>query len=171
MGGATWPIHWAGPLNGFTRREVTGHQSRVRVTRRGPRDVTCSGQPRRAIWNDLSGASLKTDQAAIGPIAPTRCSDAGFRHLTPIWSGHRRRVSLSACGFAACPLAFATMQLAAFQPVSRGIILMILAILCFTAMDATAKGLIERYPAPQVVWVRFAGQLLIVLVVLTGARW
>ena len=58
------------------------------------------------------------------------------------------------------------MQLAAFQPVSRGIILMILAILCFTAMDATAKGLIERYPAPQVVWVRFAGQLLIVLVVL-----
>ena len=58
------------------------------------------------------------------------------------------------------------MQLAAFQPVSRGIILMILAILCFTAMDATAKGLIERYPAPQVVWVRFAGQLLIVLVLL-----
>jgi drug/metabolite transporter (DMT)-like permease len=49
---------------------------------------------------------------------------------------------------------------------SRGILLMILAILLFTAMDATAKGLIERYPAPQVIWVRFAGQLLIVLLLL-----
>jgi drug/metabolite transporter (DMT)-like permease len=49
---------------------------------------------------------------------------------------------------------------------TRGILLMILAILLFTAMDATAKGLIERYPAPQVIWVRFAGQLLIVLVLL-----
>jgi drug/metabolite transporter (DMT)-like permease len=43
---------------------------------------------------------------------------------------------------------------------------MILAILLFTAMDATAKGLIERYPAPQVVWARFAGQLLIVVLIL-----
>jgi len=51
-------------------------------------------------------------------------------------------------------------------PVTRGILLMIAAILCFTAMDATAKGLIERYSAPQVVWARFAGQLLIVLVLL-----
>jgi drug/metabolite transporter (DMT)-like permease len=50
--------------------------------------------------------------------------------------------------------------------VTRGVLLMILAILLFTAMDATAKGLIERYPAPQVVWSRFAGQLLIVLVIL-----
>jgi drug/metabolite transporter (DMT)-like permease len=50
--------------------------------------------------------------------------------------------------------------------VTRGILLMILAILLFTAMDATAKGLIARYPAPQVVWVRFAGQLLLVLVIL-----
>lgn len=47
--------------------------------------------------------------------------------------------------------------------VTQGVALMILAILLFTAMDATAKGLIERYPAPQVVWVRFAGQLAIVL--------
>jgi drug/metabolite transporter (DMT)-like permease len=52
--------------------------------------------------------------------------------------------------------------------VSRGIALMILAILLFTAMDATAKGLIARYPAPQVIWARFAGQLLIVLFIL---RW
>jgi drug/metabolite transporter (DMT)-like permease len=43
---------------------------------------------------------------------------------------------------------------------------MILAILLFTAMDAAAKGLIARYPAPQVVWVRFAGQLVIVALLL-----
>jgi drug/metabolite transporter (DMT)-like permease len=49
---------------------------------------------------------------------------------------------------------------------ARGILLMIAAILLFTAMDATAKGLIQRYPAPQVIWVRFAGQLLIVLLIL-----
>ena len=49
---------------------------------------------------------------------------------------------------------------------ARGILLMILAILLFTAMDATAKGLIQRYPAPQVIWTRFAGQLLIVLLIL-----
>lgn len=49
---------------------------------------------------------------------------------------------------------------------ARGILLMIAAILLFTTMDATAKGLIQRYPAPQVIWVRFAGQLLIVLLLL-----
>jgi drug/metabolite transporter (DMT)-like permease len=43
---------------------------------------------------------------------------------------------------------------------------MILAVFLFTTMDATAKGLIERYPAPQVIWVRFAGQLALVLVIL-----
>ncbi|NHB77669.1 DMT family transporter [Rhodobacter calidifons] len=50
--------------------------------------------------------------------------------------------------------------------VTRGVGLMILAIFLFTAMDATAKGLIDRYPAPQVIWVRFAGQLLLVLLLL-----
>ena len=49
---------------------------------------------------------------------------------------------------------------------ARGILLMIAAILLFTTMDATAKGLIQRYPAPQVIWGRFAGQLLIGLVLL-----
>ncbi|TAG17057.1 MAG: DMT family transporter [Rhodobacterales bacterium] len=58
------------------------------------------------------------------------------------------------------------MQVAPSSNPTRGILLMILAILLFTAMDATAKGLIERYPAPQVVWARFAGQLLIVLILL-----
>ena len=43
---------------------------------------------------------------------------------------------------------------------------MILAVFLFTTMDATAKALIERYPAPQVIWVRFAGQLALVLVIL-----
>ncbi len=50
--------------------------------------------------------------------------------------------------------------------VTRGVALMVLAILFFTAMDATAKGLIQRYPAPQVIWVRFAGQLALVLIIL-----
>ena len=43
---------------------------------------------------------------------------------------------------------------------------MILAVFLFTTMDATAKGLIERYPAPQVIWVRFAGQFALVLLIL-----
>jgi drug/metabolite transporter (DMT)-like permease len=50
--------------------------------------------------------------------------------------------------------------------VSRGVLLMVLAILLFTAMDAAAKGLIQRYPAPQVIWARFAGQLLFVVLIL-----
>lgn len=48
----------------------------------------------------------------------------------------------------------------------RGILLMILAIVLFTLMDALAKGLVARYPAPQVVWARFAGMLVIVVLLL-----
>jgi drug/metabolite transporter (DMT)-like permease len=48
----------------------------------------------------------------------------------------------------------------------RAISLMILAILLFTAMDAVAKGLLQRYPTPQVIWARFAGQLILVLLIL-----
>jgi drug/metabolite transporter (DMT)-like permease len=58
------------------------------------------------------------------------------------------------------------MRAAPISQVTQGVALMILAILLFTTMDATAKGLIDRYPAPQVVWARFAGQLLIVLLLL-----
>lgn len=58
------------------------------------------------------------------------------------------------------------MSAAPLSSVTRGVALMVLAIFLFTAMDATAKGLIARYPAPQVIWVRFAGQLLLVLVIL-----
>ena len=53
------------------------------------------------------------------------------------------------------------MSAAPTPSVTRGVALMILAVFLFTAMDATAKGLIQRYPAPQVIWVRFAGQLVL----------
>ena len=43
---------------------------------------------------------------------------------------------------------------------------MLLGIVLFTAMDALAKGLIARYPTPQVIWARFAGQALIVAILL-----
>jgi len=45
---------------------------------------------------------------------------------------------------------------------------MVLAIVLFTTMDAAAKGLIQRYPAPQVVFARFAVMFAIVLIVLRG---
>ena len=48
----------------------------------------------------------------------------------------------------------------------KGILLMLLAVVLFTAMDALAKGLVARYPTPQVIWARFAGQAVIVAVVL-----
>lgn len=43
---------------------------------------------------------------------------------------------------------------------------MLFSILLFTGMDATAKSLLAHYPAPQVVWVRFLGQFLVMLVIL-----
>lgn len=49
---------------------------------------------------------------------------------------------------------------------TRGILLMLLAILCFTLMDATVKGLVDRYPAPMLVWMRFMGQFLVVVILL-----
>lgn len=42
---------------------------------------------------------------------------------------------------------------------------MLAAIVLFTLMDATAKGLVTRLPAPLVIWARFAGMLLIVLLI------
>lgn len=47
---------------------------------------------------------------------------------------------------------------------------MVLAVLLFSTMDAVAKGLIQRYPAPQVIWTRFAGQFLLVMLLL-GPGW
>ena len=52
----------------------------------------------------------------------------------------------------------------------KGILLMLLGVLLFTGMDALAKGLIQRYPAPQVVWARFAGQAVLVILLLGPAR-
>jgi drug/metabolite transporter (DMT)-like permease len=49
---------------------------------------------------------------------------------------------------------------------TRGILLMLFAIFCFTLMDALAKDLVARYPFAQVVWARFAGQLLLVALIL-----
>ena len=48
----------------------------------------------------------------------------------------------------------------------KGIGLMVLAIVLFTTMDATAKHLIATYPAPLVIWARFAGMLVLVLLIL-----
>ena len=48
----------------------------------------------------------------------------------------------------------------------KGILLMLLAVFLFTAMDAVAKGLVALYPTPQVIWARFAGQFLLVVLIL-----
>ncbi|MBN2630025.1 MAG: DMT family transporter, partial [Rhodobacteraceae bacterium] len=58
------------------------------------------------------------------------------------------------------------MPLPSRKDTKSGIGLMLLAIFCFAAMDAAAKGVLTRYPVPQVVWARFAGQLLLVVLVL-----
>ncbi|WP_022704759.1 DMT family transporter [Pseudorhodobacter ferrugineus] len=47
-----------------------------------------------------------------------------------------------------------------------GILFMLLAIFCFTLMDANVKGVVDRYPAPMLVWIRFLGQLILVLILL-----
>jgi drug/metabolite transporter (DMT)-like permease len=55
-----------------------------------------------------------------------------------------------------------TRRSAEAHPVTRtaaGIGLVILAIGLFTVMDAIGKGLMERYPVPQVVWARYFFQL------------
>ena len=61
------------------------------------------------------------------------------------------------------------MQISALPSVAatkRGIVLMLMGIVLFTAMDALAKGLIARYPTPQVIWARFAGQAALVALIL-----
>jgi drug/metabolite transporter (DMT)-like permease len=51
----------------------------------------------------------------------------------------------------------------------RGIVLMLVAVLFFTTMDAVAKGLVGGYPVMQVIFFRFAGQVVLVLALLRGA--
>jgi drug/metabolite transporter (DMT)-like permease len=50
----------------------------------------------------------------------------------------------------------------------RGILLMLAAVVCFTAMDAVAKGLIATYPTAMVIWARFVVMLGLVLILLGG---
>lgn len=49
---------------------------------------------------------------------------------------------------------------------TRGIFLMLLAVLTFTTMDAIAKSLIGPYPTLQVVWARYTGQTVVVALIL-----
>lgn len=49
-----------------------------------------------------------------------------------------------------------------------GIALLCAAVLCFTLMDATAKHLTQTYPPVQVIWARFAVNLVIVLALWRG---
>ncbi|PZQ99780.1 MAG: EamA/RhaT family transporter [Cereibacter sphaeroides] len=51
---------------------------------------------------------------------------------------------------------------------ARGIVMMLACVLFFTTMDAIAKGLVGGYPTMQVVFFRFAGQILIVALILRG---
>ena len=55
------------------------------------------------------------------------------------------------------------------SPTTLAILLMVLAALLFSIMDATAKGLVRDYDPAQVVWVRFTGQLLLTLLILRGS--
>ena len=61
-----------------------------------------------------------------------------------------------------------SVNLQSAQTIARAIGLMIGAIVLFTAMDAVAKGLPDRYPPPQVIWARFTGQLVLVCLILRG---
>lgn len=58
------------------------------------------------------------------------------------------------------------MSRAPTSQVTRGILFMVLAIALFTTMDAAAKGLIQHYPASQVVFFRFAVMFVLVLLIL-----
>ena len=53
-----------------------------------------------------------------------------------------------------------------FTPAGRGILFCLAAVLLFTLMDSLAKHLSGSYPPLQVVWARYAGQALLVFVIL-----
>lgn len=52
------------------------------------------------------------------------------------------------------------------SPTAQGILLMLSAILLFSAMDAVAKLLVTRFDVAQVVWARYAGQMFVVALIL-----
>ncbi len=51
---------------------------------------------------------------------------------------------------------------------ARGILMMLVGVLMFTAMDAVVKLLVGGYPAIQVVWARFTGQFVLVALLLAA---
>ncbi|MDO9527221.1 MAG: DMT family transporter [Gemmobacter sp.] len=53
-------------------------------------------------------------------------------------------------------------RFSALPATSRGILLMMLTVFLFTILDATAKYLLQHYGVVQVVWARYAGQTLMV---------
>lgn len=53
-------------------------------------------------------------------------------------------------------------------PTATGILLMLVAVLSFTVLDAAAKSLVERHHVVQVVWARIGLQLLAVVLILRG---
>ena len=52
---------------------------------------------------------------------------------------------------------------------NRAILLMILAIFCFSLMDASVKGLAPRVGVLPALWVRYAGQMALVLILVLYA--
>jgi len=52
----------------------------------------------------------------------------------------------------------------------KGILTLMLGMVLFTTMDALAKGLVQSYPTPQVVWARFVGQTVLVMLFLGPSR-
>ena len=53
----------------------------------------------------------------------------------------------------------------------RGVILLAAGIFCFTTMDAVAKVLVHLYPTAEVIWARFAGHFLCVVLYLGRRFW
>jgi drug/metabolite transporter (DMT)-like permease len=61
-------------------------------------------------------------------------------------------------------VAEASLQTSAFA--RRAILFMALGVFSFTALDALAKGLVATYPTIEVIWARFIGQLVFVMLFL-----
>lgn len=54
----------------------------------------------------------------------------------------------------------------ALSPTTAGIALAVLTALIFSALDALAKGMVAHYPPVQLVWARYSGQTVLVLLIL-----
>jgi drug/metabolite transporter (DMT)-like permease len=76
---------------------------------------------------------------------------------------------LPSCRSAFIRLASARMQASpTASQTKHGILLMLGAVVCFTAMDAVAKSLIATYPTAMVIWARYVVMLGFVVVLLRG---